>query len=241
MGAGDLDAVGVLVARLEAEAADGRADQGVVVDEHLRKGQVHDRLALETGVGAGACELLAREAQELPGVVLESRVGGVGDLDHRRPHDRAEVHEGSAEEVIAGERDADLVDDGAGGAQRVGEPASVGLDLRLHWEVADRDGQRDARAADVPEVGRDGQRRERDVVERVLTLDHVVEQRDVGDGARHRAVVAVGVEVERRHRRHASVGGLETHDAAEGCRDPDRAADVGARREVRRARGQGGT
>ena len=60
---------------------------------------------------------------------------------------------------------------------------------------------------------------------------HVEQQRDVGDGARHRPAVRDGPERARRPRRDAAEGRLDARQAAEAARDPDRAAAVGAQRQ----------
>ena len=123
--------------------------------------------------------------------------------------------------------------------QRLGEGPGVGLHLGLDGDVAERHRQRDPHPAHVAEVLGDGQRRQRDVVDGVLTLDHVVEQGGVGHRAAHRPVVAVDVEVERRQRRHPAVRRLEADHTAEGRGDPDRATDVGPAGQVRRTGRQG--
>ena len=53
----------------------------------------------------------------------------------------------------------------------------------------------------------------------------------VGDRARHRPVVAIAIQVERRVGRHAPVRRLEPDDPVDRGRDPDRPADVRAARE----------
>ncbi len=71
-------------------------------------------------------------------------------------------------------------------------------------------------------------------------IDDILEQGAVGDRARQRPGVAVPVEIERRIVGIAAIGRLVADDAAHRRRDADRAADIRAGGQRRRAGGKAG-
>ena len=146
------------------------------------------------------------------------------------------------------------------GAQRIGETGIVNNDLRSkrlenlgrlgHEEpnlgvnlcVAEREAERDATTGNAvlesrPEVDR--VRWKRGPVARVITGQHLEQQRSIFDGACHRSRVSEGAE-----RAHRPVGnpperGLHPDRSREGAWNANRSAAVGAERERRHAYGKG--
>src|SRR5690606_18186647 len=97
----------------------------------------------------------------------------------------------------------------------------------------------DPPALDGPHLQRQAQfRAKRGDVLRAWPAHDVLEEDRILDRSCHRAFVAIEVEVEWRILRVAAIGRLEADNAAAGGRNPDRAADIRARREGRRAGGK---
>ena len=128
----------------------------------------------------------------------------------------------------------DLVDDSPGRRRPLQRVASGGRNAGVDGDPSEvgRPGDAQRRSArvqcadDVRRRLRAGQR-----VPRIRPGDHLLQQRDVGDGATDRPQASFGAVAEAAVARDAARGGEEADDAAEGRRDPRRAAAVGTDRQ----------
>ncbi len=109
--------------------------------------------------------------------------------------------------------------------------AGVGGDLRGHWEIARHRTARDAEPTHVAHLNANGGK-SRVRVARILARHDVLQQRAIGDGPSHRAVVVVSIQSGGREDGIAPVRRFEAHDAGEGRGRAERTADVRSGGEV---------
>jgi hypothetical protein len=229
----------VLPAGFERGSGDGRTDQDVELLQDGTQSGVDAALDLQT-----AWVVPRRDPRGVlcePDRVRREQCAMVVDLtlDQRTEH-RAEVDERGLDDLASLPWQVDLLHDRSRLAEDVRGGSRVRLDVVVDLEVAEGHGQRDLPALD-PLEGRpdvDLRPERRDVAD-VGARHHVVEQCAVGNGARHRTLVAPVIEVVRRLDRHSTVRGLEADNAAAGRRDADRTSDVGPGGQRGRARREG--
>ncbi len=225
-----------LGARLEGREREGRGDEevvGLVEEAHAAPefhADVDGRQIVECGeTGADVADLPQPRVEQLP-LMRPEMLGHPGRP--REPQGVEGVHR-------IGEVGVGLLDVRPQPRQPLYRPPHCRRDRRTHRHLAAEGGRvGDAQAANPAGQARRegaGRRRERRPVTGVGRADDVQEQGRVGRVTGHRADVRQRAEGARRVQRDTAVRGFHAEDSAEGGRNTNTAAAVGAERERSRA------